>query len=45
LTVEELRKKAADFIEVIILLFRNNKIKNKKRKKLGLKRNDINTIK
>jgi hypothetical protein len=44
LTVEELRKKAADFISVLIGLFRKSKTRSKRRRKCGLKRSDRSTV-
>jgi hypothetical protein len=40
LTFEELRKKAADFISVRIILFRKNKIRSKRKRKSVPRRND-----
>ena len=45
LTVDELRKKAADFISVHIYLFRKNKTRSRKRKRFVQRKNDVILIK
>ena len=45
LTVDELRKKAADFISVQIYLFRKNKTRSRKRKRFVQRKSDVILIK
>ena len=45
LTVDELRKKAADFISVQIYLFRKNKTRSRKRKRFVPRKSDVILIK
>jgi len=40
LTMEELRKKAADFISVLLLLFRKSKTKSKRRKRKSSRKSE-----